>query len=71
MKGRGARTELLCFLVRLRLIPLLRGREVFKLEHHHTGRLPVALKDDDFAASGEKAAAASRDRGRVAALYCS
>ena len=65
---RRALTELLRLLVDLRLIPTLRGRKVFKLKHHQARRLPVALKDDEFAAADQKSAAAYRDRSRRCGL---
>jgi hypothetical protein len=65
---RRAVAERFRLLVDLRLIPALRGRKVFKLEHHQAGRLPVALKDDEFAAADEEPAAARRDRSRRCGL---
>jgi salicylate hydroxylase len=63
-QARRPLAELLRRLVGLRLIPALRGREIFELEHHEAGRLPVALQDGELAAADKETASARRDRGR-------
>src|SRR5579864_1069712 len=55
-------------LVELRLIPALRRRKVFKLEHHQAGRFPVTFQDGEFAAAGEIPATACRDGSRRCCL---
>jgi hypothetical protein len=65
---RRALTELLHLLVDLRLIPALCGCEVFKLKYGQAGRLPVALKDDEFTAANENLTAACCDRSRRCGL---
>jgi hypothetical protein len=61
---RSTLAQLLRLLVGLRLIPALRGREVLELQHHKAGRLPVALKNGEFATADKEAPAVACDRAR-------
>ena len=61
---RGALAQTLRLLVLGRVVPALRGLEVWKLEDHESRGVPVSLEDRQLTAARHEAASARADRAR-------